>query len=224
MFPENGSSKKNFSLAFPSNAVSREDPLEGWRNLSELSRPSSWASSTALCDMNFQKKPWTHDQQQQGQFGTSTGVCWSSLCKKGVLEPCLQTAGCRQKSPEEKLLEMTGRHFQLGGWWEEEGKSLQRNGSFYRHGRPTTKKNLFFCSFVYNAQSYGWDKRTGDSTEIPFEISGNYFCINRKIWLMTPGRMITEQNIFSKNKNEDAWEATQGKLNQNKPISILRLP
>lgn len=39
---------------------------------------------------------------------------------------------------------------------------------------------------------------------------------------MTPGRMITEQNIFSKNKNEEAWEATQGKLNQNKPISILR--
>lgn len=34
--------------------------------------------------------------------------------------------------------------------------------------------------------------------------------------------MITEQNIFSKNKNE-VWEATQGKLNQNKPISILSL-
>lgn len=40
---------------------------------------------------------------------------------------------------------------------------------------------------------------------------------------MTPGRMITEQNIFSKNKNEGAQEATQGKLNQNKPISFLRL-
>lgn len=83
-------------------------------------------------------------------FERAVGSAWSSWCKKEVLEWWLQQAGCRQKSPEDILLEMTGRHFQLGGRWEEEGKSLQRNGSFYRHRGPSTKKNLFFCSFVYN--------------------------------------------------------------------------
>lgn len=143
-----------------------------WRNLSTApGRTQAWptlpqTNLTAFSATRCSQDTWIRSHKRSVKWAEQPGPgagtqhrekaffkSWDPVSDHAVRQQYLpMTKACRPKSLED-LLEMTGRRFQLGGRREEEGKSLQRNGSFYRHWRPSTKKNLFFFYwFVYNMQ------------------------------------------------------------------------
>lgn len=120
-----------------------------------------------------------------------------SSCKKEVLATTERSSAWTD-IPEGILLGATGRHL---SWerWEGKGKAYKEMEVFTDIGDQLQRSSFLFL--IICLQRVVISPVVAPISLKFFEISGNYFWINRKNWLLTPGRMTKWENIFNKNLN-----------------------